>query len=463
MPRDVNERTALITRQPPHDIHEPRTPLPVLQLSIVLLMQLSEPIASQSIFPYINQLVSELDITGGDKKKVGYYAGLESLFFLTQAMTVLQWSRTSDRIGRKPVLLMGLLGTAASIYCFGLSRTFWTLVVSRCLSGLLNGNVGVMKSTMGDLTDRTNRADAFAFLPIIWAMGASIGPLIGGSLARPHSRFPEAFSSPFWVEFPYFLPCLVTGSFVLFCAFVALLFFKETVPAWKPVSAECGSKPSGPRSFGDLLASRNILLSIGNYVTLAYLNTTHLALLPLFLSMPIEIGGLGLHPPTIGLIMSIYGATSGTFQVLFFARLIRRFGEGRIFMLGISTCPLVFALYPLMSAIAQRRSDLNHLIWVLMGLLIALSALMETAFGAVFMFMTASAPKSSRGTVNGLAQTSVALARALGPAMSTALFSLSVQHDLLGGRMVYAVYIVLAGGAILFGAQLPERSWDDIE
>ena len=71
-----------------------RTPLPKAQIAICLFLQVCEPLTSQSIYPYINQvggqraskscnyddtipqLVSELDITGGDEKKVGYYAGL---------------------------------------------------------------------------------------------------------------------------------------------------------------------------------------------------------------------------------------------------------------------------------------------------------------------------------------------------------------------------------------------------
>jgi len=85
--------------------------------------------------------VSELDITGGDSRKVGlyiiaaivirvstswagYYAGLfESLFFVTQALMVLQWSRVLDHVGRKPVLLLGTLGLDVSILCFGLSHS----------------------------------------------------------------------------------------------------------------------------------------------------------------------------------------------------------------------------------------------------------------------------------------------------------------------------------------------------
>jgi MFS family permease len=52
-----------------------------------------------------------------------------SLFFTAEAATVMQWSRLSDHIGRKPVLLTGLFGLVISMICFGLSRTFWALVV----------------------------------------------------------------------------------------------------------------------------------------------------------------------------------------------------------------------------------------------------------------------------------------------------------------------------------------------
>jgi MFS family permease len=53
----------------------------------------------------------------------------ESLFFATEALTVFQWSRLSDRIGRKPVLMLGMMGTIMSMLAFGLSRTFWALVI----------------------------------------------------------------------------------------------------------------------------------------------------------------------------------------------------------------------------------------------------------------------------------------------------------------------------------------------
>jgi hypothetical protein len=59
--------------------------------------------------------------------------------------------------------------------CFGLSKTFAMLVVSRALEGALNGNTGVIKTMFAEITDETNMAQAFAFLPICWAAGSTIG------------------------------------------------------------------------------------------------------------------------------------------------------------------------------------------------------------------------------------------------------------------------------------------------
>jgi MFS family permease len=115
----------------------------------------------------------------------------ESLFFVTQALTTWQWSRLSDFIGRRPVILLGLLGLSVSNFAFGLSRTLGTLIIrlvnvdhlsecrlkecpSRCIAGILNGNVGVMKSMLGDLTDHTNMTQVFAINVATFNIGATI-------------------------------------------------------------------------------------------------------------------------------------------------------------------------------------------------------------------------------------------------------------------------------------------------
>ncbi|TBU27875.1 MFS general substrate transporter [Dichomitus squalens] len=438
------------------------TPLPKLQIAILMLLQLSEPITSHCIFPFINQLISELDITGGDAKKVGYYAGLiESIFFATEALFVFQWSRLSDHIGRKPVLLIGIGGCCLSMICFGLSKTFITLVLSRSLVGMLNGNTGVMKSMMGELTDSTNIAQGFAWIPVSWSVGVTIGPTIGGQLAKPHDRWPNVFTHPFWIEYPYFLPCAAAALFSAFCFVITVLFLKETVKKRRP-SSESGltvpGEDEGPPPLRSVL-TRPVVLSIANYGVLALVEIAFLVLMPLFLSTPIALGGLGLKPPTIGAILGTLGIADGILQALFFARLIDAWGPKRVFQLGLSMFAPLYALYPLMNLYA-RVHGLTWVVWMMVGVQQLLLVIMDMSFGAIFLFITSSVPDSRLlGATNGVAQVVAAVVRAIGPAASTSLFATSLERNWLGGYGVYAILIPFSVILSIVSTLLPREMW----
>ena len=161
------------------------------------------------------QLVRDLPIVGGDERKVGYYTGIivrastcflreethqtgfvsqVSLHYASEGTTVFFWNRLSDHIGRKPVLLCCLAGSAISMVLFGLSRSFlaivlrcphsslhrryvthWFIHSSRCLHGALRGNIGVVKSAMAELTDESNAPRGFSLLHMTWSIGFIIG------------------------------------------------------------------------------------------------------------------------------------------------------------------------------------------------------------------------------------------------------------------------------------------------
>ncbi|KIY51665.1 MFS general substrate transporter [Fistulina hepatica ATCC 64428] len=441
------------------------------QIAIILILQVSEPLTSQSIYPYINQLISELGVTGGDDRRIGYYGGIiESLFYVCEAMTVLHWSRLSDSIGRKPVLLIGMFGTIVSMLSFGLSRTFWGIVASRCFCGMLNGNIGVMKSIMGDLTDASNRAEVFGWMPVVWGLGSTLGPLIGGTLARPSDRFPSVFGGvPFWEKYPYFLPCLVTSSYTIIAWFITFFSFRETLHK-QPTShhtllrseassiSEEGEKTPPLRE----LFTYPVVVSVANYVSLAFVEITTLALLPLFMAMPIDIGGLGLPPAIIGYILGSYGIATGVFQVFFFAKFIHRFGAKRVFMFGMSTFVPLILLFPIMSLYA-KAFGLQWPIWMLVGCLTVCLCLMDLAYGSIFLFVTASSDKRYLGATNGMAQTVVSISRAVGPAISTSLFSFSLERNVLGGYMVYVVLLIISAVSLYLGSYLPAKMWDEDE
>lgn len=92
-----------------------------------------------SIFPYIYYMIQDFRITN-DTTKISVYAGMvTSAFTLAEFTTGLMWGRLSDKIGRKPVLLFGLIGTAISVIIFGFAPSLPVALFARALGGLLNG------------------------------------------------------------------------------------------------------------------------------------------------------------------------------------------------------------------------------------------------------------------------------------------------------------------------------------
>ncbi|PPQ82379.1 hypothetical protein CVT25_008340 [Psilocybe cyanescens] len=497
-----------------------RTPLPIAQLSILLLLRFTESASTFVIFPFLNELLSS--VTGGDGARVGYYAGImESIRQLLSLVSVMYWSRLSDQIGRKPILLLGTLALAVATTSFGLSKTFWGLVVSRCIFTALNSNAGVIKSMVGEITDHSNSADAFALLHVPWAVGSSFGAFTGGWLARPRDHFPDVFPGHFWVEYPYLLPCGIMASFAIFASCLVFVFLKEvcssplfldlqlaqksmqTVPEGifymrrqrdgelEPLLCPSDSQPtrtlnSEPVPLRSLLQWKT-LIPLLNYVSIASLHASSNAIQPLFLAMPVTIGGLALPPREIGIILGTYGITNSIFQTVMLGRLVRRFGVKTVFMAAIAAFIPIFAFSPLMNLLVSEEG-FSYVVWIMLGCQLSCSLVMELGYGAlhffhmlqgftilalllpyaddahcletgcVYMFITAAAPnKGSLGATNGLGQTFVSIGRIVTPVMASSLLSLSIERHVLWGYAAYVVLIFVTVGSIGLASRLPRR------
>lgn len=194
------------------------------------LCRICEPIAFMSIFPYAYRMIESFHITQ-DETRISVYAGmLITAFAFAEFSTGMVWGRISDRIGRKPVLIMGLFGTALSMISFGFARTLPGAVLARALGGLLNGNVGVLQTTVGELvTRKEHQPRAYSIMPFVWSIGSIIGPAMGGALALPCDVYPSIFPRGGLFEtYPFLLPNL-------FCVFIlvlgitnGILFLEET-------------------------------------------------------------------------------------------------------------------------------------------------------------------------------------------------------------------------------------------
>jgi MFS family permease len=172
-------------------------PYPSRQLLILAACRFSEPVAMTSSFPYLFFMIRDFHLSD-DEKKIGRYAGLlASSFSFAQFFSGplprpsvpcpwltegLPWGRLSDLYGRKPIVLCGLLGTVAATLAFGFSTTFTQALIARTSAGLLNGNVGVIRTMVAEMVvERAHQARAFSVMPFVWSAGSILGPVLGGA------------------------------------------------------------------------------------------------------------------------------------------------------------------------------------------------------------------------------------------------------------------------------------------
>ncbi|KAL2023007.1 hypothetical protein VTK56DRAFT_3917 [Thermocarpiscus australiensis] len=207
-----------------------RPPYPARQLFILALCRICEPIAFMSIFPYIYHMVKDFHLTD-DESKISFYAGMvTSAFTFAEFSTSVFWGRLSDKIGRKPVLLMGMGGTGLSVLLFGVAPNLQVALFARALGGFLNGNIAVLQTTVAELvTVKEHQPRAYAVMPLVWCIGSIVGPVIGGALAKPVENLPSLFApGSVWDRFPYLLPNLFSAVCVSLGVLIGILFLEET-------------------------------------------------------------------------------------------------------------------------------------------------------------------------------------------------------------------------------------------
>ncbi|KAI9737540.1 MAG: Fungal specific transcription factor [Cirrosporium novae-zelandiae] len=210
-------------------------PFPSRQLFILALCRICEPIAFMSIFPYVYYMISSFQITNDDRQIAVYVGLVTSSFAFAEFSTSVIWGRLSDRIGRKPVLIMGLAGTAISMMVFGFATNLPTALLGRALGGLLNGNIGVLQTTVAEIvTVKEHQPRAYSIMPFVWCIGSILGPALGGALAQPCDHYPWLFSNDsIFAKYPFLLPNVVCISVLVCGVVVGILFLEETHPEKK--------------------------------------------------------------------------------------------------------------------------------------------------------------------------------------------------------------------------------------
>lgn len=231
------EKTLASPASPVSDVINYRSLLPLC------FLQFCESWNSDSIFAYVGYLVVDFGPEGMTKDEAGLYAGLVAGgCFFGNFLSSYLWGYLSDRYGRKKLLISGAIGTLASVIlvgkkktCFfflfsqmktGFSRSIWWAVAARSLSGIMNGNLGIAKSLIGEISTSKTIAQSFSWLGIAWGLGTICGSLSGGLLAQPAMKKPEWFGNTLFETFPYLLPNLLSALMLLLGLIATFVFLK---------------------------------------------------------------------------------------------------------------------------------------------------------------------------------------------------------------------------------------------
>ncbi|KAH8682517.1 major facilitator superfamily domain-containing protein [Xylariales sp. PMI_506] len=479
--------------------HGPK--LPSNQLAILAIARFAEPLAMTSVFPYLPEMIASFGI---DRMDVAKWAGAtSSVFSLAQSVTAVAWGRASDRFGRKPAIMCGLLCTMTCFLFWGFSSSLTMAITVRAIQGACNGNVGIIRTMVAEMVpERELQPRAFSIMPLVWSIGSIFGPAFGGFFAKPAEQFPSLFgNSAFFKAYPFALPNILASFIFMISLTTALLFLKETLASkrhsrdWGLILGERltasikGRKFLRARrySFQDDEATAPLLqtnvrhepskhnipqvvrptlkevftrqssINLLAYTFLALHSVAYDQVLPVFLNYPrlqddidrwnapFEFSsGFGLSFSSIGTIFTIYGVVCGLVQFLIFPPLCTYFGVLKCFRACCVVFPFVYVITPFTTLVEDETRRLGALLVVM----VIKAFCVIIGFPCTTILLTNSASSLNiLGTLNGFATTLSAIGRATGPAVAGLAFTWGVKRNFIAAPW-WLLAVIAVFGAI---------------
>eukprot|EP01084_Bolivina_argentea_P066906 121966_1 len=205
------------------------------KLFTVFFCQINEGYQINVILPFVVFMIRDFDIS---EENVGFMVGaLTASFMFCQFICSFAWGWYSDIYGRRSALLIGQICGAIAIVVFGASTSYAMAMTARCIGGIMNGNIGVMKAWVADISDASNRGFSFSIIAIGWGAGSILGATLGGLLVISYDLEEDGYHKPsksvlnWWVfsTYAYLLPCVLGGIMATVAIIWTLLFVKDEV------------------------------------------------------------------------------------------------------------------------------------------------------------------------------------------------------------------------------------------
>ena len=200
---------------------------------VVALLNVVDSFNLNIVWPLLPFMVDSYGVARTEEDLGAWVGAAGAAVSVGQLLSSYAWGALSDRIGRRPVMLMGMCNSTFSVLVFGTARTYAQCLAGRFLSGLLNGNAGVVKTYVGEVTEKTQQTMAFSIFAMAFGFASCVAPAIGGFLQRPAERWPGVFADTVFETFPFLLPMLCAAALTSVGGVLGFFYAPETASQWR--------------------------------------------------------------------------------------------------------------------------------------------------------------------------------------------------------------------------------------
>lgn len=354
-------------------------------LSFIVLSAFLDLLGATVLVPVIPYLVRQYS---PDALSVGLLALTFSIFQFIAGPAL---GRLSDRYGRRPILLLSVLGSGVGYLVFGFATALWMLFVGRAIDGITGGNISVAQAYIADVSAPEDRAKNFGLIGAAFGLGFIIGPALGGMLSHVSLQAPAFLAAGL---------TLVTAAFGYFVLPESLPRERRTSGAltWGDVNpiAQVGRVFASPRLRGPLGAMFLMTVAMSSLQTNFAVFTT-------------DVFGYG--PADNARVFVFIGVVSVVVQGGLLRTALKYAREHSVMLAGLGIATLGYA------GIALVRAPWH--LYPVLGLVGLGSAL---AGATLSSFITTLVDPTEVGVATGLTQSAGALGRVVGPVVAGAVF-----------------------------------------
>jgi MFS family permease len=386
------------------------------------------------IFPLLPFYVKNLGGAGvnvfGLHLGIGFITSfIVSSFTVAQLLSAPMWGRFSDRVGRRPALLIALSASAIAYLIFGFAESLWVLLLSRVVQGAGGGTVGVIQAYVADSTAPQDRARALGWLSATTNLGVALGPVLGSFAITLGKR--DLMPGPAQLEMGHAAPGILAAALCLINIVFAARYLTESRNPEDHTHVEGEERRTSRQIIWRVISHSSEPSSrlIWIYAISMGAFQGSFSVLALFLNARFQV-----TEQTIGYFFMYVGSISVFTRVLLLGRMVDWLGEAKLSRLGLA-----------LLALGVLGMPLANNLWTL-ALAVALIPL-----GTAFTFPCVTALLSriikarERGLFMGMQQTYGGVARAIAPLFFGWAF------DSLGVKSPYYIASVVIMATILLG------------